>query len=544
MASWEANPACAYTINYPALFAKIADGSEDEIGAFRWAVLNDLFFILQFILEIPAKNTWTSGDEKIEGYFCNHPFVVERCKEVQGGPDGWCMDLWSRGFFKSTTKTIARTIQRVVKSPDRCTMIASHTRPAAKKFFRSIMLVLENNKILKTCFPDVLWDNPRTQAPKWSEDDGIVVKRRSTGRPEATVEAWGIKEGMPIGVHFDWILLDDLETKDDVINPDVVNRVRESIDITEDLLTGGGSVDITGTPYSHNGVYIPYMRDKVTADGKPAFRFRRHAATEDGTRDGKSIFLPQKVLDNIRARKTEYMFATQQLCNPTPTGQRKLDSKLITECDPREIPKGLFKFIMIDPAGDDAQNKSEGDDWAILGLGVEPRIDDLGASNVCILDAVVEPLRAEDAPMQISRMFRKLGLVMLMGIESAGASLVHNYVTNILHKEHGIYLSEDLGNLVILKPGRREKTKRIENAIAYPLFNGKIYMSKEIPQRYRQRIKDEMDQFPFWHPNALDALSYLYDVLPEFRFPHVDDEDEDDEHKVVSMQGRSKYTGY
>jgi hypothetical protein len=37
-------------------------------------------------------------------------------------------------------------------------------------------------------YADVLWDKPTRDAPKWSRDQGIVVKRKSNPK-EATVEA-------------------------------------------------------------------------------------------------------------------------------------------------------------------------------------------------------------------------------------------------------------------------------------------------------------------------------------------------------------------
>ncbi|MGA2467632.1 MAG: hypothetical protein ABSH06_25210, partial [Thermodesulfobacteriota bacterium] len=58
----------------------------------------------------------------------------------------------------------------------------------------------------------------------------------------------------------------------------------------------------------------------------------------------------------------------------------------------------------------------------------------------------------------------------------------------------------------------------IESALAWPLNNGKLHVSKAVPYAYRERLKWEMEKFPFWHDDGLDALSYLYDIIKDFRF--------------------------
>ena len=110
---------------------------------------------------------------------------------------------------------------------------------------------------------------------------------------------------MPTGSHFDWILLDDLETRDDVRNPDVIQKGRDAVDLCNFLLVGeidegdgkvikGGSVDVTGTPYSHIGIYIPHILDKVKANGQKKYFYRKQPATDDGTRHGKPVMTTQE----------------------------------------------------------------------------------------------------------------------------------------------------------------------------------------------------------------------------------------------------------
>lgn len=469
-------------------------------AVFSRLILEDLWFVVNFILKVPNSN---------------RAFIVNACREVESGPDGWTMDLWARRHWKSSVLTKARTIQRILGYPEKSTMIASHTRPAAKKFLRPLMYLLESDPLLKDSFPDVLYENPRVQSEKWSEDDGIIVKRKCKGRNESTVEAWGIKDGMPIGVHFDWILLDDLETRNDVITPEVVFKVRDAVDLCSDLLTEGGSISVIGTPYSHEGVYIPFIRDKKKADGTPRYLYRRKPATDNGLRTGKSVLLSQEELDDEFASKGEYAANCQQLINPTPVGSIKLNSSYIKEISPEMIPVNIVKYMTIDPAGDSKDGK--GDAWAIWVIGVERSADDMGASNIYITDGLVSAMGDSEAIEAIVRMYLNGGIIQKVGVEKVALSSVEVHVANAL-RTRGRYINVENGSLEILRPAGRSKQGRIERAIEWPLNNSKIHISTSISQAYRDRLKMEMDKFPYWHDDALDALAYLYDMTKGQRF--------------------------
>ena len=45
----------------------------------------------------------------------------------------------------------------------------------------------------------------------------------------------------------------------------------------------------------------------------------------------------------------------------------------------------------------------------------------------------------------------------------------------------GRYISVDNNTLVILRPSGRDKAHRIEAALAWPLFNSKIFISSAVP---------------------------------------------------------------
>lgn len=524
-----------YRYPYEELFRDIADNKIDELGTYRTIILSDLWFIVNFILEIPG---------------ANNPFVVEACQEVEHGPDGWCLDLWSRFHFKSSIKTKARTIQRILKYPEKCTMIASYARKAAKKFVVPVAKVLETNELLKQCFPDVLYGDPRKESEKWSEDEGYIVKRKSKSRSEATLEAHGVKEGMPTGSHFDWIQLDDLETRADVKNPDVIQSGRDAVDLCLFLLTGevagadgqveikGGSVDITGTPYSHTGIYIPHILDKVNAKGEPKFLYRRKPGTEDGTRHGKPVMMTQEALDDTWADLSkdmygEYNFYCQVLIDPTPKGTQELNSTLMMNIEPEHIPKNLIKFMVIDPAGDDAENKNKGDDWGIWVVGVEPKPNEVGIHKRYILDGFLDVLTSSAAPELLGRMFMGKN-IRQSGYEykSIDPAWVQNWCSFVRKSGGTLYDDTKMNMIVRLKDGGRQKLGRIVSAISRPLNNACLYISTAVPDLYNRKLREEMDKLGFWPDNGVDSLAYLDDLLRTFDFNIFQQDITKDTHKL------------
>lgn len=490
------NPECDYKYNYEQIFGDIANGLLEETATFKQLILTDLFFLIYFVMKVDV---------------ANHPFVVEACKEVELGPKTKTLELWAREHFKSTILTTAEVVQKLLKDPEKRFGIFSHTRPIAKGFLRGIKLLLESSELLKECFPEVLYMNPHAESPKWSEDDGLIVKRKGFPR-EASIEAWGLLEGMPTSKHFTDRIYDDIETADNVENPDIVRKLINKFDLSQNLGTLDGTERIIGTYYSHQGV-LKYINEKKNIHGDLIYQTRLKPATDDGTANGIPVLLSEEKMDELRAN--EYAFNCQQLLNPTPTGQKKLDATLLHEIEHDLIPRDVFKFMIVDPAGDDTTGK--GDAWGILMLGVEPQTDDIGASKVYIMDACISPMRVTEAIDEITRMYLRSGVIMQMGVEKSGISTTEMHIATALEK-HGRHLSTENENLVILKPAGRKKIARIEGAIAWPLLNNKIFISNKVKSVYADRLRDEMEKFPFWHDDGLDALSYLYDIIKDYRF--------------------------
>ena len=238
----------------------------------------------------------------------NHPFLVDRCREVQASPNGH-IDLWAREHYKSTIITFALTIQDILRShgDDPLTEreltigLFSHTRPSAKGFLRQIKREFESNQRLKALFPDILYENPHKEAVKWSEDDGIIVKRKGNPK-EATIEAWGVVDGQPIGKHFDVLVYDDIVTAESVTTPEMINKTTDALVLSYALGAEGGVRRFIGTRYHFADTYKEIIKRGTASP-------RLYAITKDGTIEGEPYMMTRERVAEKRRDMGPYIFS-------------------------------------------------------------------------------------------------------------------------------------------------------------------------------------------------------------------------------------------
>lgn len=492
---WEPLPQVEYCWDYGRIWDAIQRDPDSELSYVRQLCQTDLFFLLHFILRVPRTN---------------HIFAVEACRDVQTGPVTNTLDVWAREHLKTSIISIAEPIQRVLNDRNTTIGIFSYAQAPAQSILRSIKQVLEQSEVLRRCFPDVLYWNPQGEASTWSEDKGLIVKRDSFQK-ESTFEAHGLIDGMPTGKHFKHRVYDDVVTEKSVppyVNPETMEKVKYAFDLSENLGSEGGTSRVLGTYYHHEDalVYVANKKDEV---GEPIYHVRRKPATLDGTFGGRGIFLSDERLRILRTNRKA--FNCQQLLDPTPTEMQELSPDMLVMVEPGEVPKRLFKFMTVDFAGVDKNR--QGDSWAIHLIGVNPYLDDLGGSEIYLLDSVIEPMDFSAALNKIVQMYSRAGIVWEVGVEKVGATTMEVHVKNALKaKGYGG------ARVKVLSPSGRRKDFRILQCLEWPLRNGKIKVARSVPVGVVDRLKMEMRRFPAWHDDGLDALAYVYDLLREFNF--------------------------
>lgn len=508
-----------YLYDYIEVERKIESGEWDRLQAYRALILKDLWFLLYFIIGTP---------DTVGG---NHPFIVMRCNEIQEGPESHTLDVWARGHLKSSIITIAETIQYQMGHPEHCSCILSYKASVAKdKFLGSIKTILETSEYLKKCFPDVLWDDPKKEAPRWSLDGGLYLKR-NTKRGEASIYAGGLIEGMPTGLHFERRVYDDVVTEDIGSSIGMMEDVKKKFDSSQNLkmMVGESYHRVVGTFYHHKDPLV-YVREKLNAGtDKKKYHLRIYPATDDGSHSGKPVFVSQETLDDMKSDKT---FACQQLCDPSPVDIAKLEVDHIEYIAPSDIPLGCFLFIIVDQAGDDEFNVTEGDPWCILTFDVKPHLTDVGASDIYIKDIISETFSSSAGINAIVEAYVDAGVVRQLGIEKVGMSVTHTQVREAL-RSRGRRLEiitdpkkRKSNAIVLLKPSGRNKEKFIESAISWPLDNGKIHISTEVQNKYIEKLALEMMQFPYGvTDDILNCLAYAYDIVLNYEFPTIKKEE-------------------
>ena len=471
-----------YNFDYERIVAEInslVDSSPQKFLQFtRYWCQEDLFFLLYFALRIPV----------------NRPFLVDRITEVQNQNNN-TIDLWAREFYKSTIITYGLNIQNILIDPDVRIGIFSHTRSIAKAFLRRIKVTFETNGLLKSLFPDILYETPASQSPKWSEDDGIVVNRKSIFQ-ESTVEAWGLTDGQPTSKHFPVLNYDDIVTIDSVRTTSQLQKTDECFRMSSNLGADGGIKRVIGTIYHFNDQHM-----KLEKDG--GWVVRKRPAEDEVT--GLPTFLSKATLAKKRREMGPYVYATQMLLMPSQKKDQRFKYEWLKWY--RTLPSPLSLFLLCDPANE-KKKKITGLDYTVFwlwGLDME--------DNLFMMDAIRDRLSLTERWKALKAMKKKWGR-MTIGYEQYGMAADIQHYEKMMESE-GVYF-----NITELGGNKLSKEDRIARMI--PLFEqGRVYLPEHLEfidkednviDLVRMFVDEEYLKFPFsQHDDMLDAASRIED---------------------------------
>lgn len=477
---------------------KVREEAPDEVWMPLWAAAGraDLYFLASHIL--------TSRNAP---YIKNrHPWLFDRFRDVQREPSDHA-DIWFREGYKSETHK-CEAIRGILSEPNRSYCIFSFKAPIAKGMMRNIMYEFENNELLKSLYPDVLWEDPRKQAPKWSENEGIIVKRTVNTR-EATMEASGLVDGQPISKHYDVRIYDDVVTLDSVSTEDQMAKVSEAFRLSNNLGKEGGEQRVIGTRYHRYDLYDELMENEVVI---PRIHpcFDALGKDEDGqTVWGEPVLYTREYLEAKRKAQGPYTFSAQMLCDPIAESVAgfKLSWLKYYERDPQAERSGKNVYILVDPAN---SKKDDADYTAMVVIG-------LGADrNYYVLDIVRERLNLTERVEKLFHLVERWD-PMPGGViyERYGIQSDIDHIKYVQEHRRGYRFDiQEAG-------GTQRKEDRIRRLVP-PMEQGRFFFPHDIRGKddkgdrvnlMRTLVDHELEPFPLGkHDDMLDAMSRIFDA--------------------------------
>jgi len=468
------------------LTAALEQSEEHYVEARRWLCRNDLFYLLVAVL----------GRKDM-----NNDWLFARCREVQASPNGH-LDLWAREHYKSTIITHGLTIQDILNDPEVTIGIFSHVRPIAKDFLRQIKREFESNDLLKELFSDILWAAPHKDAPKWSEDDGIIGKRK-TNPKESTIEAHGLVDGMPTGKHFSVLVYDDVVTEKSVTTPEMIKKTTDAWSLSLNLGTKGGERRIIGTRYHFNDTYATMVK-------RGSVDVRLHPATRNGRADGVPVFLTQELLKEKRRDQGPYVFGCQQLQDPKADSVQGFKEEWLGFW-PGVGETKSNTYLIFDPANEKKKKSDYTAAWCIEACNDKHfRIRDMVRDRLNLKERA-------DLLFDWHREYNPEGV----GYEKYGKDSDIQHFEDRMERENYKFKITALGG-PMSKPDRIRTLVPLfeQNRILLPEFLWYENYEDEMQDLVQVFIEDEYKAFPLCtHDDMFDALARLTDVDFNVKFP-------------------------
>ena len=458
--------------------------------AVRELVLADLYYLLVRVCNrvdmLPCRS---------RPGFVDNQFAFERCREVQDNPDGF-LDLWAREHWKSSIITFGLTLHDILTDPEVTFGFFSHTRPIAKAFLRQIQREMESNKVLHQCFPDILWGENTKESPKWSEDDGIIVKRKSNPN-EATIEAWGLVDGQPTSKHFRKLLYDDVVVAGSVTNEDMIQKVMVEMERSYNLGTTPGVKRAAGTRWHYNDTYRTVIE-------RGTFIKREYPGKKGSVEDGESIVWDEETHNKKRKEQGPYTYSAQILLNPKANSLQGFQRGWLRYYKSIRLPQAMkmSRYLIVDPASK-KKKKSDFTSMGVIGLGTD--------NKYYLLDGLRDRLNLTERTSRLFDLHRKWKIRLPVRYEQYGMQADIEHIKTKQETDNYRFDITEVG-------GQTSKEDRIGRLI--PVFEqGNFYLpehlwmtdyEKTTKDIVRDFVEEEFLPFPLGlHDDFLDMLARI-----------------------------------
>ncbi len=465
----------------------------EDLELIRYIAESDFWFFYWFIIQQKKKS------------LLEHPFIYSACQEIDR-EENYTMYMWARGHWKSSLRTHAKTIHRLIQDPTRRVGIFSCTRDLAKTHLREMKGWLESNPLLPKLWPHIFYENPKRQALKWSELDGLYLKGNNLKEP--SVGAYGLVDHMPTGCHFSDLLFDDLVDPNNTNTDSQIEKVKDSFSMADNLgdTTEESWFTVLGTRYHFNDLYSDLIK---TGKWKVSERASEvDPETGKGLKGGIPVLLPAAMLQDKFDKQGEYIYSSQNLLNPVAESRQGFKRSWIVKPLSRPELKDMNLYVICDPAN----SKTKRTDYTVM---VTIGLDAL--HNYWLVDIVRDRLNLMERWIKLKELVYKYQ-PMDVAYERIGMQSDIDFF-NIKMDEEAVYFKiTEVGGITA-------KVERIKRLV--PLFQNQKFMLPHslLYENYEGKTQDlieifleeEFNKFPYsQHDDILDAMSRIFDITLTF----------------------------
>jgi phage terminase large subunit-like protein len=408
--------------------------------------------------------------------------------------------LWSRGFFKTSLITEAHSTWLIVNNPNIRLLLVSWTLDVAKKPLAAIRNHFITNSDFRYFFKEFC-PVPNSEGKiEFGTTENFTVPNRTKGYKEPTLMCAGVGTNIT-GLHFDWMKIDDLVTKDSVTNDVQVQASKDYYSLLRPIFDNPTfpREDIIGTIYHFNDLHSAILKNPdfeksiVPIESEGVYNFPE--------RIDHDAFLKLCADPNMNP----YDIQSQYYLNPIDPSQRKFKDEWIKYYD--ETPNGLSEYLLCDPA---SSKKKTSDFTVIERWGVDSN------ENFYLLDGIRDRLGSNERVDLYVGMAKQAKRLKGARYEVIGGR--HGDLENI----HEKFIEAHLGITPLeTKATTASKVDRIEQRLVGRFNAGIIYLPRTMKKvskhdgktyDFVQEYLLEYRQFPFSeHDDILDCHSQLHD---------------------------------
>ena len=411
--------------------------------------------------------------------------------------------LWSRGHFKTSLITESHSVFLILNNPDIRILVVANTMDIAKKVLINIKSHFMFNDHLRYLFPEFCPTPTKEGKIDFGTTEHFTIPCRTRALKEPTAMCAGVGTNLT-GLHFDYMKIDDLVTKDSVSNETQILASKDYYATLRQLFDNPTipREDVIGTPYHFNDLYgelrVHPEFNKSFVPAAKDMSFEEITFIERFSRKGLENILNDP---NIGP----YQFSSQYMLNPINPADAKFREEWWKEHD--SVPGGLAEYICCDPA---STQKKKSDYTVIQRWGVDAE------GHHYLLEGVRDKMtvfQRIDTLMAMAKRAQNLKKVKYEALGGRHGDLEQLKLRFLSEKFH-ITPEETKSSSVA-------KVDRVEQRLVGQWHAGVISLPHTLPFRsfydgkmydFVKEYKLEYLQFPFClHDDILDCHSQMFD---------------------------------